>query len=60
MVIDPECGAEDSGDDCDSDSDYEDSTEGTTHCIQEHTRDHFGPEFESAPPAVLSVGAFST
>ena len=53
-------GVKDSGDDCDSDSDYEDTVEGTTHSIPVDAGGYSGQESEPKIDAVLSAGAFST
>ena len=50
----------DSGDDCDSDSDYEDMMEGMGDSSREVTGSHLGRESEPTMAAVLSTGAFST
>ena len=53
-------GVKDSGDDCDSDSDYEDMMEGIGDSTREDTGSRLGRESEPTMAAVLSTGAFST
>lgn len=60
LITDLGGGEEDSEVDCDSDSDYEDSMEGTTDPVWEDTRSRSGKEPESVMAATLPTGAFST
>lgn len=60
VIANPEGGEEDTEVDCDSDSDYEDTMEGTTGSTWKDTRSRSGKEPEHGTAAALPTGAFST